>query len=741
VFLIRHNRRRLQGTALLCHPFLPRAGLRARPRLIPDTYNLGAHSGSNAGDRHPDLAHSLGIGTQTSRTAWGWSLWLRATRYMADQIEDPVPQPRRLSDRSDPVTGSTQEQEAQHVLHSADRLGPENESEDAQERRRQRKWKTVTSAGVVKVPAPALGSLLSSPKTWKAIFSGSAETSVNPQGIPIALEESRIVLRTDFAEVALGLSHTGVSFAETPEGPPRRLVYLRSEEVAIGPVEALEIRSLVEPVDTSRSRLSIDICWRGDVPYFWAIFRPLFRSYFARLARRLLQRIRAIAENGEPSSATASSERPLLGRPWWAPPDRLTVYQTKALASLCMYALVMGYMTSLTGIAQHQIIETFHADDAALGRMLFALGLGSVPGVLLLPLGDRVGRRRILVPTLYLTAVATALSALTPNLVAFTALQTLVRAPLFVALSLAWIYLVEEMPVRARAYAISLFTMTGGLGGGFGLFGLPAVQHLSPSGWRLLFAAGIFAIFFAIPLARDLPETKRFVRAWHGANPSYLLKRPHFGRIAILVLAALASSIYGSPAARYQGRYIQNALGYSPGAYVAFTVVTTLPAAPGMLLGGRLADIWGRKVVGILAASVGAISQALLYWLSGPLLWISSSIGSFVGAMWIPALGSFSTELFPTSLRANASSVTSTAGMIGGAAGSWVAGSLVVAFGGYGPAVTALLPAALVSGLLMLLLFPETKGKELEEISPELVGPADTARDLPAFGGPSGLFR
>ncbi len=627
---------------------------------------------------------------------------------------------------------------------------------------------------------------LQDPSSWPEWFPGSRMSGLpeapgprRPQGD----ERIRIEVEADFFAATFlvsskpyvrgsgtGSGNPGPRGSRTGESPAGGLdrsegveYVLEGTDLLMGPIQKLEVLVRVTPDgrSSSESRISgnggdrhgceVEILtrWQGGVPYFGLLFRPLFGSYFKQLGSEIVASLSAFVsragtgqeDDETPEVGHGGQRRGILGghqsraharsvargHPWWAPADRLTVAQTRSLAALCFYAMVMGYMTSLAGIAQHQIIETFHADDADLGRMLFALGVGSIPGLFVLPFGDRIGRRKILLPALAVTALASGASALAPSLAIFTALQAVVRAPLFVALSLAWIYLVEEMPPRGRAYAISLFTMTGGLGGGIGLLSLPWVQRVSPSGWRALFAAGLLTLAALPSLSRYLPETRRFTHAWHGANPLFLLRRPHLGRITILLAAAVASSLYGSPAARFQGRYIQHALGYTPGLYVLFTVVTTLPAAPGMLLGGRLADSWGRKRVGILAASVGAVSQALLYWLSGFPLWVSSAVGSFVGAMWIPAMGSFSTELFPTSLRANASSATSAAGMAGGAAGSWAAGYLIVSMGSYGAAMATLLPAALVSGLLILLLFPETKGKDLQEISPELRPPPGMA--------------
>ncbi len=637
------------------------------------------------------------------------------------------------------------------------------------------RWASYTARILLPAEPRVVHELLEKPASWRSWLPGAFDEPHDDEDRIAAAghgdrhaptdQKDRIKVVSEFFSATLEVQKMQVEDGASPATGETKFL-IEGRDLAMGPIYRFQIALSLAPrvdenslPDTSgeessvRTLAELTLRWKGTVPYFGILFKPLFASYFKEFARHSLESLHefvAAAKEGAASTRTTNpsaspGEAPgsklrrkrrgstFRGHPWWAPATPLTVSQTRSLASLCFYGMVMGYMTSLAGISQHQIIESFHGDDAALGRMLFALGIGSLPGIFLLPLGDRLGRRKILIPALVITAIASGLSAFAPSLAIFTGLQALVRAPLFVALSLAWIYLVEEMPPRGRAYAISLFTMTGGLGGGIGLLSLPWVQRISPSGWRLLFGAGLLTLLALPALTRDIPESHRFASAWHGANPLYLLRKPHSGRMLILLGAALASAIYGSPAARFQGRYIQNALGYTPGLYVLFTVVTTLPAAPGMLLGGRIADTIGRKTVGILAATVGALSQALLYWLSGIPLWVSSAIGSFVGAMWIPAMGSFSTELFPTSLRANASSATSAAGMAGGAAGSWMAGYLIVQTGSYGGAISLLLPAALLSGFLVLLLFPETKGKELEDISPEIEPPVS------GIGG--GLFR
>lgn len=507
--------------------------------------------------------------------------------------------------------------------------------------------------------------------------------------------------------------------AEILEAEPGNRLVIGMREGRFGPVNHWQLAIDLAETGDSRTEVRMTQRWSGTVPVFAFMFSPLIRGQMRKTAARSIDGLGNVIA-GKHNKRTEKA-------PWWSPAEPMARSEVVLLATMCAYAVVMGYMTSLTSAAQHQIIESFHSDDAGLGRMFFFIGIGAIPGLAILPFGDRIGRRKILLPVLAITSTCTFLSALAPSLAIFTVLQAIVRAPMFVALSLAWIYLIEEMPAGSRAYALSVFTMCGGLGGGIGLIMLPLVMHISSGGWRVLYGLAALMLLTVPVFARHLPESRRFEHAWHAAPMKTLLKKPHVKWTVLVGVLALFSAFYGSPAGRYQGRYIQNALGYTPGMYVIFTIVTTLPGAVGMIVGGRLADTIGRRKVGITAATVGATSQAALYWLTGAPLWIASAIGSLISAMWIPALGSYTTELFPTSLRSSASTVSSAIGMGSGAAGAFVAGQLIVTMGGYAPAILVLLPFALISAFLMFLFFPETARRELEDISPDIGPPPGMA--------------
>jgi hypothetical protein len=78
----------------------------------------------------------------------------------------------------------------------------------------------------------------------------------------------------------------------------------------------------------------------------------------------------------------------------------------------------------------------------------------------------------------------------------------------------------------------------------------------------------------------------------------------------------------------------------------------------------------------------------------------------------------FGTELFPTTLRAFGNSFGAGAKYLGQATSFVVAGALIVGSGNLSRAVLILSAGPLVAAVLIAAYFPETGGRELEEISP-----------------------
>ena len=94
-------------------------------------------------------------------------------------------------------------------------------------------------------------------------------------------------------------------------------------------------------------------------------------------------------------------------------------------------------------------------------------------------------------------------------------------------------------------------------------------------------------------------------------------------------------------------------------------------------------------------------------------------MGSGLGALTVPALGVYGPELFPTSLRGRANGLIAVPARLGSVAGLLLAGFLATSLGSLGPAMAVLAAGPAVLAVLVLLAYPETAHRELEELNPE----------------------
>ena len=92
---------------------------------------------------------------------------------------------------------------------------------------------------------------------------------------------------------------------------------------------------------------------------------------------------------------------------------------------------------------------------------------------------------------------------------------------------------------------------------------------------------------------------------------------------------------------------------------------------------------------------------------------------SMAVAFGLPALGVYGPELFPTSLRGRANGIIQVVSLVGSAVGLLVAGGLADRWGRFGPAMAVVGAGPLLLAVLLVAVFPETAGRELEEINPE----------------------
>lgn len=425
---------------------------------------------------------------------------------------------------------------------------------------------------------------------------------------------------------------------------------------------------------------------------------PWFGWLFALPVRRTLK-------NHNDQSATGV-------QPWWAPPDRLDPRQAMLLGLLAAASMSAAFTNTL-----FTQTANYAAKDFAIGK--FGQGIGGVvvrAGIVFaLPiafLADRVGRRRMIILAAWLAPLVSSIGALAPNFPTLVSTQALGR-PMGLALDLLIaVAAAEEMPRNSRAYAISVLAMASGLGAGVAVMGLP-LAGIGRSGWRFVYVLGLIWLIVAFDLRKRLPETRRFERPHVTAPP---LPKKRFAQLASV---AFLANLFVAPASFFQNRYLDEVRGLSPGAISVFTFSTATPAALGFVVGGRIADVRGRKPLLVFAIP---LSTALLIWsfsVGGAGLWLGAFGAGFIGGIAYPAFAVYRTELFPTGNRGRAAGLITAAALLGGSIGLLAAGRLLDHGWSYGRTMALMALGELVAVGIILTTYPETAHMDLDELNPE----------------------
>ena len=200
-------------------------------------------------------------------------------------------------------------------------------------------------------------------------------------------------------------------------------------------------------------------------------------------------------------------------------------------------------------------------------------------------------------------------------------------------------------------------------------------------------------------------------------------------RFVLLAATALLVALFSSPASQLLNEYLRSEHDYSALRITMFTVLTNTPGGIGVIVGGRLADVRGRRLVGAIGVGAGVGFTVLMYLGTGWWIWLWSLLGAVIGAAALPALGVYGPELFRTSGRGRANGGLQVAGVVGAGVGLVAAGRLSALYDGlpWAMATLAIAPALVV--LLILLFYPETAHRELEDLNPGDTPPDDASQD------------
>ncbi|HEX4177807.1 MAG TPA: MFS transporter, partial [Rhizomicrobium sp.] len=376
------------------------------------------------------------------------------------------------------------------------------------------------------------------------------------------------------------------------------------------------------------------------------------------------------------------------------------------------------------GLATTQIQASLHIAENQVGPTAAYFRIAAIFAMLLAASADLVGRRRLLLFTIFGQAVFTLLTAFATSYLSFVAIQFGTRVFGYAEEMLLFVVVAEEITAKARGWANSTIIAFYFTGAGLAAAVFGAVDIL-PHGWRALYVIGSVPIFLVAILRQKMPETKRFSAQGEAGLKSGamldLLKdiaRQYPLRVFTVIIAASAFGFAISPATLLAQKYMQDVYHYSPGQ-------VSLVLIPGGLVGlgltiaaGRLSDRLGRKPLAIITAALAGISFYIFYnhllprW-GVPVFWVLGFFGFFAADTMIAG---FALEIVPTHYRATVGGLRYAIEIGVGAAALALEGLLYDRLGGHGPAIQWLL-ASIPITMIAILFLPEPAGKTLEEIS------------------------
>jgi putative MFS transporter len=401
-------------------------------------------------------------------------------------------------------------------------------------------------------------------------------------------------------------------------------------------------------------------------------------------------------------------------------------YRRKLFVFLAVATFFEGYdFFALTQILPN-LCADFHIDNVTSGFLVGAINAGTIAAFAVLLLADRWGRRPVMALTIGAYTLFTVLTAASVGPVSFVAAQFLARMFLLAEWAVAMVYAAEEFPDEQRATVLGVVQGAGSLGAIVCAGIVPKLLALS-LGWRAVYLAGAIPLVLMAFARRSLRETRRFdaVKAARAAgtqtpNRSFadfvaVLKGEH--RTTVFKMAVLWALTYtcSQNAITFWKQHALLERHYSDaqvGAVVAQAAVFSIPL---VFLAGKILDVLGRRrgaVVIYASLVVGVYCAFGLPSLRGSLVGLVLVV--FGASAFLTVLNAFTSELFPTHVRADAFAWSNnllgrwgyvlSPPLLGMAADRW----------GWGRSlqVTALLPALAL--LLMLTWLPETRGKALD---------------------------
>ena len=419
---------------------------------------------------------------------------------------------------------------------------------------------------------------------------------------------------------------------------------------------------------------------------------------------------------------------------------------SSALGSALEWIDFTAYGAVAATVLPAQFFPTMDPSSAILASFAtFGVGFFARPagGVVLGILGDKLGRKKVLLFTLVLMGVASFLIGCLP---------TYTSIGLWAPGLLVLFRFMQGFALGGEATGAQLLTMEHapadqrGLFGSFINIGAPASQVLAnlllflitasmtteqfmSFGWRIPFLMSLLLVALGVYIRLKVEETPAFEHmkahetsdktgATRRASPLSVL-RTHGGTVLRLMLFWAAPSACFYVVTVFSLGYLTKTIGVSNQTAFLCLLGANLVAVFTTVIGGAASDRFGRKPPSIFASLI-MLAIALMYFpllSTGNAFLIFLAMSIFVGSIQAQSgiLPAFFAEPFPTSVRYTGSALAYTgANLAFSGPTPFVAAWLMQSSGGQVWVLTAMCVLIIVMSLVALVASPETRNFALD---------------------------
>ncbi len=398
-------------------------------------------------------------------------------------------------------------------------------------------------------------------------------------------------------------------------------------------------------------------------------------------------------------------------------------YHWRLLCFLSVATFFEGYdFMALTQILP-QVRAELGLTPSGAGLLIGGVNIGTVVAWLLVRKADRWGRRRVMMLTIIGYTVFTFLTGLSFDIWSFGICQFFARLFLIGEWATSMVYAAEEFPSHKRGTMIGVIQAFSSLGSIVCAGVVPLLLH-TQWGWRTVYFVGVVPLLLLAFARRNLRETSRFeaLVASKEQPPrrpiTYILRTPYRKRLLQLAVVWGLTYLCTQNAVTFWKEFALSERGWTDGDVGVAITIAAIASMPLVFGAGKLLDVIGRRRGAMLIFSVTAVSVLAAYTVEGRWPLTLALMGAIFGVSAVlPVLNAYTAELFPTDLRADAFAWSNNLlGRIGYVGGPVLVG-IAAESSSWGLAVsmTAIFPLMALAVILMV--FPETQGQELEATS------------------------